>query len=126
MVASPCAKRVVWAGVARGPSPRGRGAFATVSTQTVPIGGVAMQVTRAGDGPPVLVLHHDVGTLTRLPFYDALARRFTVLVPSHPGYDGSQRPEWMRNVRDLAAVHQWLLAELPITRAPQTVSVVGL
>src|SRR5215813_5552216 len=126
MVASPCAKRVVWAGVARGPSPRGRGAFATVSTQTVPIGGVAMQVTRAGDGPPVLVLHHDVGTLTRLPFYDALARRFTVLVPSHPGYDGSQRPDWMRSVRDLAAVHQWLLGELAETRAPGTVSIVGL
>ena len=98
----------------------------TWTTETIPIGGVAMQLTRAGEGPPLLVLHHDVGTLARLPFYDALARRFTVLVPSHPGYDGSQRPEWMRNVRDLAAVHQWLLAELPITRAPQTVAVVGL
>jgi len=97
-----------------------------VSTQTFPIGGVAMQVTRAGDGPPVLVLHHDVGTLTRLPFYDALARRFTVLVPSHPGYDGSQRPDWMRSVRDLAAVHQWLLGELAETRASGTVSIVGL
>src|SRR5262245_46504389 len=126
MVASPCAKRVVWAGVARGPSPRGRGAFATVSTQTVPIGGVAMQVTRAGDGPPVLVLHHDVGTLTRLPFYDALARRFTVLVPSHPGYDGTERPEWMRNVRDAAAMYQWLLGQLAETRASGAVSLVGL
>ena len=98
----------------------------TWTTETIPIGGVAMQLTRAGEGPPLLVLHHDVGTLARLPFYDALARRFTVLVPSHPGYDGSQRPEWMRNVRDLAAMHQWLLGELAITRAPQTVSIVGL
>ena len=98
----------------------------TWTTETIPIGGVAMQLTRAGEGPPLLVLHHDVGTLARLPFYDALARRFTVLVPSHPGYDGSQRPEWMRNVRDLAVMHQWLLGELAITRAPQTVSIVGL
>jgi len=98
----------------------------TWTTETIPIGGVAMQLTRAGEGPPLLVLHHDVGTLARLPFYDALARRFTVLVPSHPGYDGSQRPEWMRNVRDLAAMHQWLLGELAITRAPHTVSIVGL
>jgi pimeloyl-ACP methyl ester carboxylesterase len=85
-----------------------------------------MQLTRAGDGPPLLILHHDIGTLPRLPFYDELARRFTVLVPSHLGYDGSQRPEWMRNVRDLAAAHQWLLSELAVTRAAQTVSIVGL
>ena len=96
------------------------------TTQSLPIGGVAMQVARAGDGPPVLVLHHDIGTLARLPFYDALARRFTVVVPSHPGYDGSQRPDWMRSVRDLAAVHQWLLAELAVTQAPGAVSIVGL
>jgi pimeloyl-ACP methyl ester carboxylesterase len=109
------------------------GAFATVSTtvvswssQTVPIAGVSMRVTRAGGGPPLLVLHHDIGTLDRLPFYDALARRFTVLVPSHPGYDGAPRPDWMRNVRDLAAVYQWLLGELADTRAAGTVSVVGL
>ena len=96
------------------------------TTETIPIAGVGMQLTRAGDGPPLLILHHDIGTLPRLPFYDELARRFTVLVPSHLGYDGSRRPEWMRNVRDLAAAHQWLLSELAITRAPQTVSIVGL
>ena len=96
------------------------------TTETFPIGGVALKLTRAGDGPPLLVLHHDVGTLARLPFYDALASRFTVLVPSHPGYDGSERPQWMRNVRDLAAVHQWLLGELAVARAPQSVTVVGL
>jgi len=95
-------------------------------SETIPIAGVAMPVARSGDGPPLLVLHHDIGTLDRLPFYDALARRFTVLVPSHPGYDGSQRPDWIRNVRDVAAVHQWLLGELAIARAPGTVSVVGL
>ena len=96
------------------------------TTETIPIAGVGMRLARAGDGPPLVILHHDIGTLARLPFYDELARRFTVLVPSHFGYDGSQRPEWMRNVRDLAAAHQWLLGDLAITRAPQTVSVVGL
>jgi pimeloyl-ACP methyl ester carboxylesterase len=110
-----------------------RGAVATVSTtavtwtsETIPIAGVAVPVSRAGGGPPLLVLHHDIGTLDRLPFYDALASRFTVLVPRHPGYDGSQRADWMRNVRDLAAVYQWLLGQLSDTRAATTVSVVGL
>jgi len=95
-------------------------------SETIPIAGVAVPAARPGPAPPLLVLHHDIGTLDRLPFYDALARRFTVLVPSHPGYDGSQRPDWIRNVRDVAAVHQWLLGELAIARAPGTVSVVGL
>ncbi len=95
-------------------------------SETIPIAGVAVRVTRAGVGPPLLVLHHDIGTLERLPFYEALARRFTVLVPSHPGYDGSQRPDWMRNVRDVAAVYQWLLGEIAVTRDAGAVSVVGL
>src|SRR5262249_45281500 len=57
-----------------------------------------------------------------LPFYDALARHRTVLVPSHPGYDGSERPEWLRSVRDVAVVYQRWLAE----RQPGPVAVVGL
>jgi pimeloyl-ACP methyl ester carboxylesterase len=99
---------------------------ATWISETIPVAGVAMHVARAGSGPPLLVLHHDIGTLERLPFYDALARHFTVLVPSHPGYDGSARPDWMRSVRDVAAVYQWLLGELAVTRDPGAVSVVGL
>jgi pimeloyl-ACP methyl ester carboxylesterase len=85
-----------------------------------------MQVARGGAGAPLLVLPHDVGTLERLPFYDALARRFTVVVPSHPGYDGSQRPEWMRSVRDAAAMYQWLLGGFAATRAAGAISVIGL
>ncbi|MBX9698235.1 MAG: alpha/beta hydrolase [Acetobacteraceae bacterium] len=74
-------------------------------------GGVAVQLDRAGSGPPLLVLHHDTGTLERLPAYDALARHFDVLLPQHPGYGQSQRPEWMRSVRDLAVLYRGLLAD---------------
>ncbi len=66
------------------------------TSETVHIAGIALSVMRAGAGAPVLVLHHDIGTLERQPFYDALAQRFTVLVPSHPGYDKSSLPGWMR------------------------------
>jgi pimeloyl-ACP methyl ester carboxylesterase len=94
----------------------------TWTSETVSIAGGALHVARAGTGAPLLVLHHDIGSPERLPFYDALARDFTVLVPSHPGYDQSERPAWLRNVRDVAAVHQWLLAHAGLT----DVSVVGL
>lgn len=80
------------------------------------IGGVSLRLDRAGEGPPLLLLHHDIGTLERLPFYDALAARFDVLLPQHPGYGHSQRPDWMRGVRDLAVLYRWLLSDLGVAR----------
>jgi pimeloyl-ACP methyl ester carboxylesterase len=98
----------------------------TWESETVHVAGIAMHVARAGSGPPLVVLPHDIGSLERLPFYDALAQHFTVLRPSHPGYDRSARPDWMRGVRDVAVVYQWLLAERELTREPGRVSLVGL
>src|SRR3989440_11054803 len=92
-------------------------------TQTdVELAGVTLHLARAGSGRPVLILHHDIGTPERLDFYDALARRFAVIVPHHPGYGRSERPQWLRNVRDVAVIYQRLLADLGIDRA----SLIGL
>jgi pimeloyl-ACP methyl ester carboxylesterase len=95
-------------------------------SETIHVAGIALHLTRAGAGAPLLVLHHDIGSPERLPFYDALAQHFTVLVPSHPGYDRSQRPDWMRSVRDVAVVYQALLAGREATREPGHMSVIGL
>ena len=72
------------------------------TTEDVKLSGATLRLRKGGAGDPLLVLHHDIGSLDRLPFYDALAKRFTVIIPSHPGYDGSERPGWMRGVRDIA------------------------
>ena len=69
-----------------------------------------------GSGPPVLVLHHDIGAPERPAFYEALARDFTDFATSDPGYDGVPRPDWMQNVRDLAVFYQGLLAWTAATR----------
>lgn len=86
------------------------------------IAGIKMHVMRAGAGCPLLILHHDIGTLDRLPFYDSLASASDVLVPHHPGWGKSERPNWLRSVRDIAAMHAQLLAQLGVTDA----SLVGL
>src|SRR3954468_19293430 len=86
------------------------------------IAGSKLHVSRGGSGPSVLVLHHDIGTPERLPFYDALAERFDVIVPHLPGWGRSERPEWMRNPRDIGAIASWLLADLEA----RDVSLVGL
>jgi pimeloyl-ACP methyl ester carboxylesterase len=83
---------------------------------TVEFAGWQLHLSRAGTGRPALVLHHDIGTLDRLPFYDALATSYDVLVPHHPGYSRSQRPEWMRSVRDIAVIYRGLLSQLGIEK----------
>ncbi|MFN8526479.1 MAG: alpha/beta hydrolase [Chloroflexota bacterium] len=82
----------------------------------------SMHVREGGSGPPLLVLHHDIGTPDSLPLYDELAARHTVYVPDHPGWGRSERPDWARGVRDLAVMYQWLVAELGL----QSPTLVGL
>ena len=87
-----------------------------------------VHLRKGGRGEALVILHDDVGSPGWLPFYEELARHFAVYVPSHPGYgkseqpDRSRRPEWMRDVRDMAIVHSLLLRALGLDR----VHVVGL
>ena len=83
---------------------------------TIEAAGTKIHVSRAGRGRPLLVLHHETGTLDRLPFYDALAAQYDVLVPHHPGYSRSPRPDWMRSVRDIAVIYRGLLGELKVAK----------
>ncbi|HEV2335673.1 MAG TPA: alpha/beta hydrolase [Stellaceae bacterium] len=92
------------------------------SEHDIDLGETKLHYQRAGSGRPVLVLHHDIGTPESLAFYDALAARFDVIVPRHPGFGVPERPQWMRHPRDIASLYQWLLADLGIERA----SLVGL
>jgi pimeloyl-ACP methyl ester carboxylesterase len=88
----------------------------------VELAGTKLYLARAGSGRPVLVLHHDIGSPDQLAFYDELANHYDVLIPHHPGYGKSDRPQWLRSVRDVAVIYQWLLSELGVARA----SLIGL
>jgi pimeloyl-ACP methyl ester carboxylesterase len=92
------------------------------ATSSVEAAGAKLHLMRAGRGRPVMVLHHETGTLDRLPFYDALTSTYDVLVPHHPGYSRSERPDWMRSTRDIAVVYRGLLSELKLAN----VSLIGL
>jgi pimeloyl-ACP methyl ester carboxylesterase len=81
----------------------------------VGVAGVSLHLAQAGSGRPLLVLHHDIGSPAQLPLYDALARHYAVLLPHHPGYGRSERPPWLRSVRDVAIMYQALLAELGVS-----------
>jgi pimeloyl-ACP methyl ester carboxylesterase len=94
----------------------------TPTERFVDIAGGKVQILEAGSGRPLVILHHDIGNPGWLPFYDDLAGSFAVRVPSHPGFGGSDRPEWMRTVRDMAILYQWLLRDL----GSGQVTIVGL
>src|SRR5579872_4378091 len=71
-------------------------------TSTVKIRDVTIKLHRVGKGAPVLFLHGANGLPQWLPFFDAIADGYEVLVPEHPGFGGSDDPAWIRNVSDLA------------------------
>jgi pimeloyl-ACP methyl ester carboxylesterase len=75
-----------------------------------------------GEGPPLVILHHEIGNPGWLPFYTDLGQSHTVIVPDLPGYGDSERPAWARNPRDLAAMMQLFLDQV----APGPVDLVGL
>jgi pimeloyl-ACP methyl ester carboxylesterase len=75
------------------------------------IRGVTVKLHRAGAGPAVLFLHGAGGVPVWLPFFDALAERYTVLVPEHPGFGGSDDPPWISSMSDLALFYLDLVEE---------------
>jgi pimeloyl-ACP methyl ester carboxylesterase len=66
------------------------------------IAGCRVSLLRGGSGAPLLYLHGAGGAGRWMPFMEALAQRYEVLVPEHPGFGESESPAWLDNVGDLA------------------------
>jgi pimeloyl-ACP methyl ester carboxylesterase len=73
-------------------------------TSSVTVAGGAIDILSDGEGPRLTILHRDTGRSGWTPLHERLARRFQVIAPSLPGYDASDRPDWLRNVADLSAL----------------------
>ena len=69
---------------------------------TVTIRDLQIRLHRAGKGQPVLFLHGAGGVSAWLPFFDALAADYALIVPDHPGFGGSDDARWGRHVPELA------------------------
>lgn len=72
------------------------------------VAGFQIHTRRLGAGPKLLFLHGAGGAGDLFPggepcrFLAALAQRYEVYVPEHPGYGPQERPEWVDNIHDLA------------------------
>lgn len=71
-------------------------------SETTEVDGIKLQVRSHGAGTPVVSLHGDDVCREIPPFDVALARDFHVVVPSLPGVNESELPEWLDTVDDLA------------------------
>jgi pimeloyl-ACP methyl ester carboxylesterase len=91
--------------------------------QTADAGPVELTVDESGSGRPVLILHGGGGPQSVAGFSELLAERgpARVITPVHPGFGGTQRPDGVRTVAQLAALYVGLLEELDL----RDVTVVG-
>ena len=74
---------------------------------------VTVKLHRVGRGPTVLFLHGAGGVPQWLPFFDALAERYELLVPEHPGFGGSDDPPRIHSISDLAMFYLDLVEARP-------------
>jgi len=63
----------------------------------------------------VLVLHGGGGPVTVAPIAAHFAPDSHVLAPTHPGWNGTPRPDWIVDIPSLAAVYLQLLANRGLT-----------
>jgi pimeloyl-ACP methyl ester carboxylesterase len=69
-----------------------------------------------GAGRPFLLLHGGAGPISVAGFARLLAEAgHRVIAPTHPGFGGTPRPEWLASAAALAELYSALLDELDLT-----------
>jgi pimeloyl-ACP methyl ester carboxylesterase len=96
---------------------------ATYTVDLAGVGPVELAVADYGSGQPFLLLHGGAGPQSVTGFAErfAAAHDVRVLVPTHPGFGGTARPEALNSVGGLAALYVALLDQLGL----RDVTVIG-
>jgi len=79
--------------------------------EMIDVGGTHIQMLKGGSGEPLVVLHGAGGNSGWLNYVNVLSDKYTVYLPSHPGYGKSERPDWLETMADLASFYTWFLEE---------------
>lgn len=98
----------------------------STQTHSVAVAGVGMtdvSVAEFGSGQPFLLLHGGAGPQSVLGFAErfADAHDVRVLVPTHPGFGGTPRPDALAGIPALAALYSRLIEQLDL----EDVTVIG-
>jgi pimeloyl-ACP methyl ester carboxylesterase len=78
---------------------------------------VAVTLSDTGEGRPFLILHGGAGPFSVAGFAELLAGsdEVRVVIPTHPGFNGTPRPPDMSQMQDVASLYAQLLEELDLT-----------
>jgi pimeloyl-ACP methyl ester carboxylesterase len=76
---------------------------------TITLCGATIPMKRAGAGPAMLVLHGAGGSPRFLPAMQKLAERFEVFIPQAPGFGGTEVPDWLESIADVANFYREFL-----------------
>jgi pimeloyl-ACP methyl ester carboxylesterase len=83
--------------------------------ETIPVNGRSTVVRSGGDGPPFVYLHSTMGeSFMWFPFYQTWAKKFRVIVPTHPGFGQSGGFDQIDTVEDMAFHYVEMLDALQI------------
>lgn len=87
-------------------------ATAAAARTTLTLEGTQISMMRGGAGRPLLFLHGSDAFSEWQPFMAALAQRFDVIVPDHPGFGRSDTPRWLDTIGDLAHFYRAFIEAL--------------
>jgi len=82
-----------------------------VRDDVVMVGEVPVTVRRGGEGPPLLVLHDELGFPGWMSWNDRLAATHELIVPMQPAYGLTPKVEWIRSYRDLGGFYARMVRE---------------
>ena len=71
------------------------------TAEKITINGCSIEMLRGGTGETLLFLHGAGGIKEWPPYLDALAEKFDVLAPSHPGFGVTPGLSWMSRPSDM-------------------------
>src|SRR5262245_53044213 len=81
--------------------------------ETIDLHGRPVVIMQSGDGPPFVYLHSALGeAFMWFPFYQSLAKKFRVIVPTHPGFGQSGGFDEIDSIEDMAFHYVELLDAL--------------
>lgn len=69
-----------------------------------------------GSGPALLFLHGAGGNAGWQAWHAELAKTHTVYVPSQPGFNGTERPDWIFTINDVAHFNRALVQALGLNQ----------
>ena len=91
----------------------------------VTIAGCELEIHEGGSGAPLLFLHPGGGFNAQDPYVELLTAHRRVIAPSHPGFGGSELPDWIDHVDDIAHIYLELMDKLGLAKVDVIACSVG-